>query len=143
MSAHHFEFSRNWNGSERLCGTCNSTYAEGDHIEIAVLKPYTSYVCPSGGGLGHSSVWTGAYLPSLRTVRDHLCSCGLQFVEEDTELWRLSWEMQGDGTNWRRIDRVGSRHSTEHQRDGLEALISDGERIRDVQLVRLSVEAGQ
>lgn len=143
MSAHHFKFSTNWRGQDRLCGACGCTYDEGDHAEIAILKPYTRYVCPSGGGLGHSAIWTGAYSPNLRTVRDHLCSCGLELVEEDAELWRLSWEMRIDGASWRRIERVGSRHSTEHQRDGLETLISNGERIRDVQLVRLSAEAGQ
>lgn len=137
MSEHHFMFSTDWRSNDRLCGECHLTYDEGDHIEITVLKPYTSYVCPSGKGLGHSSIWTGAYIPTLRTVRDHLCACGLEFVEEDAELWRLSWEMPADDTNWRRIERVGSRYSTEQQRDGLLALISGGEQIRGVELVRV------
>lgn len=137
MGEHHFKFSTNWRGLDRLCGECNLTYDAGAHIEIAVLKPYTSYVCPSGEGLGHSSRWTGAYIPTLRTERDHLCACGLALVEEDTELWRLSWEMPAGDANWRRVERIGSRHSTEQQRDGLLALISNGERIRGVELVRI------
>ena len=142
VNAHHFMFSTNWRGKDRLCGACRCTYDHGDHVEIAILKPYTSYVCPSGKGLGHSSIYTGAYNPTLRTLRDHLCSCGLGFVEEDAELWRLSWEMQDDDAHWQRIERVGSRRSTERQRDGLKTLILDGDHIRDVQLVRLRVEAG-
>lgn len=143
MNAHHFEFSTNWRGQHRLCGMCGCTYDEGGHVEIAILRPYTSYVCPSGKGLGHSGIWTGAYIPTLRTMRDHLCDCGLGLVEEDAELWQLSWEMQDDDASWRRIDRVGSRHSTEQQRDGLETLISAGEAIRDVRLVRLVAEVVQ
>ncbi len=143
MNAHHFKFSTNWRGQHRLCGMCSCAYGEGDHVEIAILKPYTSYVCPSGKSLGHSGIWTGAYIPTLRTMRDHLCDCGLELVEEDTELWQLSWEMQDDNASWRRIDRVGSSHSTKQQRDGLETLIAAGEAIRDVRLVRLVAEVVQ
>ncbi|AKD99198.1 hypothetical protein XU06_22845 [Rhodococcus erythropolis] len=142
-NAHHFKFSTNWRGQDRLCGQCGNTYGEGRHIEITILEPFTSYVCPSGKGLGHSGIYTGAYNPALRTMRDHLCDCGLRLVEEDTELWKLSWEMQDDDTPWRRIDRVGSRHSTQQQRDGLETLASNGESIRNVRLVRLVEEVAQ
>lgn len=52
--AHYFVFSRNWSGGgKRRCGECGLPYDDGDHIEITTLKPYTSYVCPTGGGLGH------------------------------------------------------------------------------------------
>lgn len=134
---HYFEFSRNFAGTHRLCGHCAKTYDDGAHIEITTLKSYTSYVCPSGEGLGHSAMYTGAYEPSLRTLSDHLCTCGREFVEEDRERWVISWEMQDDDGQWHPVERIGSRHSTESQRDGLLTLPE----IRNVCLGRL-VEAG-
>lgn len=141
MSEHYFKFSTNWNSNhERLCGDCHQTYNDGDHIEITTLKPYTSYVCPSGGGLdGHSAISTGEHRPELRTLRDHLCVCGAEFVEEDRETWRLSWEMQAPlgPPRWRPVSVVRSRHAAEAQRDGLLQLIEQGEPIRSVELVQL------
>lgn len=134
---HYFKFSRHFAGAHRLCGQCEKTYDDGPHIEITTLKPYTSYVCPSGGGLGHSAIRTGAYGPSLRSLTDHLCTCGLEFVEEDHERWLVSWEMQDDDGEWRPVERIGSRHSTESQRDGLLTLPE----IRNVRLIRLVEEA--
>lgn len=132
--AHYFKFSRDFDGIHRLCGECRRTYDDGDHIEITKLKPYTHYVCPSGGGYGHSSIWTGAYLPSLRTTHDHLCACGAEFVKEDIERWVLSWEMQTDDRGWRPVSVTRSRHAAHEQRDGLLELIEQGEQIRNIQL---------
>lgn len=138
MSAHYFQpRSMYFRGNERLCGECDSTYPEGDHIEVNDLKPYTSYVCPTGGGLGHSSQYTGAYLHVLRSPRDKFCICGAELVEEDNEQWRLSWEMD-TGTDWRPVTKVGSKHATHQQRDGLEELIARGEPVRAVTLERVS-----
>lgn len=138
MSGHYFAFSRNWLGADRLCGECGLTYAAGEHIEITTLKPYTSYVCPDDEGMGHSGIWTGAYLPVNRTLIQHLCICGREFVEEDRETWRLSWEMQREDGTWGPVERIGSRSSTTNQREGLLTLPE----IRNVQLVQL-VEAGE
>jgi len=106
---HYFEFSTNWSGSERLCGTCGRSYDGGEHIEITTLKPYTSYVCPDAekAGRGHSSKWTGAYRKELRSLRDHLCLCGKEFVEEDHERWELTYEV---GPEWRPVSVIRSRH---------------------------------
>lgn len=137
MSAHYFTFSRDFQDGRRLCGECRLNYDDGDHIEVTVLKPYTSYVCPSGGGYGHSSTWTGAYRPEGRSLRDKFCACSAEYVEEDTERWRLSWEMVGPhGDDWRPIEKVDSKHATHLQRDGLLELIGRGEPIRNVALVR-------
>lgn len=132
---HVFTFSRNWSGGKRLCGKCNQTYETGDHIHVAVLKPYTSYVCPKGGGYGHSSVWSGSQdVPELRKPTDNLCVCGETFVEEDAEQWLLSWEMKDPITRrWRPVKRIGSRHSTHEQRDGL---LTMPDEIRNVELER-------
>lgn len=139
--AHYFRFSRDFDGNgRRRCADCFQPYDAGDHIEITTLKPYTSYVCPTGGGLGHSSIWTGAYRPDGRSLRDHLCSCGAEFVEEDRQLWQLSWEMQtpfSDG-NWVPQQVISSRHSTHQQHAGLLLLITQGEPIRNVALVKAS-----
>lgn len=142
MSSHYFVFSRNWRGSERLCGECSDTYDGGEHIEITTLKPYTKYVCPDDTGeLSHSSQWTGAYHPANRSLRDHLCVCGAEFVEEDTETWQLSWEAKSTPDSpWHPVSAVRSRHAAEVQHRGLLELIERGEAIRNVRLVRL-VEA--
>ena len=135
ITAHYFKFSSNWRGSNRLCGECALTYDAGAHIEIDRLKPYASYVCPSGGDLGHSSVWTGAYLPENRTTRDHICSCGQEFVEEDRESWLLTFEIQTSGSEkWSPVSVVRSKHAAQQQRDGLLGLIEQGEPIRNVEL---------
>ena len=137
---HHFAFSRDFDGNgRRRCGTCRQAYADGEHIEITVLKPYTSYVCPTGGGLGHSSVWTGAYHPEGRSLRDGHCSCGAEYVEEDRELWQLSFEIQrpdGDG-HWTPVTTTKSKHAAQLQHAGLLELVDQGEPIRNVELVRL------
>lgn len=136
---HHFKFSRDWLDGKRLCGDCRLPYDEGSHIEITVLKPYTSYVCPTGGGLGHSSRWTGTYRPEGRSLQDKFCSCGVELIEEDTERWRLSWEMVGPyDETWRPIEKVASRHAAHQQRDGLLQLIDQGEPIRNVRLEQVA-----
>ena len=100
---------------------------------MTTLEPYTSYVCPGGGGYGHSSHWTGAYL--LPRPTDGQCICGETYVKEDDEVWTLSWEMLGPYSSyWAPVRRNGSRHSTHQQRDGLLALIEAGEPIRRVEL---------
>lgn len=138
---HYFEFSTKFDGNgHRRCGACRRTYDDGAHIEITTLKPYTNYVCPSGAGLGHGYVWTGAYRPSLRTLRDHLCICGKEYVEEDREQWQLSWEMQTPfgGGDWNPVRVVRSRHAAHEQRDGLLHLIASGEPVRNVVLTQVA-----
>lgn len=137
MTAHVFAFSRDWSGAKRLCGECHLNYDQGDHIHVAVLEPYTSYVCPKGGGEGHSGVWSGSQdTPELRTPTDNLCTCGETYVKEDTEEWLLSWDMKDPWTGkWRPIERRGTKHSTHEQRDGL---LTMPDEIRNVQLVRVA-----
>ena len=138
--AHYFEFSRDFAGGKRVCGTCRRNYDDGNHIEITVLKPYTSYVCPSGGGLGHSSIYTGPHRPELRRVTDDTCICGKKFVEEDTEKWRLTWEMQWPGADhWTRVTVTKSKHAAQSQHEGLLELIANGEPIRNVTLFHEAV----
>lgn len=138
MSAHYFVFSRDFANGKRLCGECRRNYDDGDHIEITTLKPYTSYVCPSGGFHGHGSIWTGALIPSNRTLTQHLCLCGLEYVEEDTETWQLTWEMQNPpGSDWRPRRVIRTRHAAAQQQEGLVELARQGEPIRNIELVRL------
>jgi hypothetical protein len=141
MEKHYFKFSTNWSNGKRLCGTCEKTYHEGNHILIETLKPYTSYVCPkSSQERGHSSVWTGASHehPELRTPTEHLCQCGTEYVEEDKETWELSYEL---GSDWHPVSVVRSKWATHAQRDGLLELIQAGEPIRNVTLVQLEVKS--
>jgi len=137
--AHIFKFSRNWSGGKRLCGTCHLTYDQGDHIHFAVLEPYTSYVCPKGGGYGHSSVWSGSQAClELRSPLDEFCICGEKFVKEDTEEWLLSWQMKDPITGcWRPVQRRGTKHSTHQQRDGL---LTMPDEISNVQLVKVGAK---
>lgn len=137
MTAHIFKFSTSWVDGKRLCGECLRNYDDGDHVHVAVLKPFTSYVCPTGGGLGHSSVWSGSQAtPELRQPTDNLCICGAELVVEDEEVWLLSWEMRDLATGvWRAVQRQGTRHSTHAQRDGL---LTMPDEIRNVQLVQRS-----
>lgn len=137
---HYFAFSRDFDPTtgKRRCGECRHIYDRGEHIEVTVLKPYTKYVCSVGGGLGHSSHWTGAYLPENRRLSDGSCMCGADLVEEDGETWQLSWEMCTPlAPEWHRTTVVRSRHAAEQQRDGLLELIDQGEPIRDVRLIQL------
>ena len=102
-----------------------------------MLKPYTSYVCPNDDdGRGHSSVWSGAQnVPELRGPDDDHCSCGAQYVEEDREVWRLSFDMIDPWTgDWKPVKRDGTRHSTHQQRDGL---LSMPDEIRNVKLRKI------
>lgn len=137
--AHYFDGRHPHLGpGERRCKVCRLSYDDGDHIEITTLKPYTSYVCPTGGGTGHSGIWTGALLHSLRTLTQHLCVCGEAFVEEDKETWRLTWEMQDSaGTPWRTVTAIRTKHQAISQREGLTQLIAQGEPIRNVSLEQL------
>ena len=141
--AHHFQFSTSFDpNGRRRCGECRQPYDDGEHIEITTLKPYTSYVCPTGGGsgLGHSALWTGAYHPELRSLRDGHCSCGAEYVEEDRELWQLNFEIQrpGAGGHWTPVTTTKSRHAAHEQHAGLLALIDQGEPVRNVVLKALS-----
>lgn len=139
MAEHYFVIvGNNFRGGVRMCGECDRGYDDGDHIEITDLKPYTSYVCPSGGGLGHSSRWTGAYHKDGRQLRLKFCICGAELVAEDAETWRLSWEMGTDYGEWRPVAREGSKHSTHLQHGGLLDLIAQGEPIRNVKLEAVS-----
>lgn len=135
-AAHYFKFSTNWTANgERRCGDCDQTYEAGQHIEITTLKPFTNYVCPAGGGYGHSGTYTGALIPSLRTLHQHLCICGAEFVEEDTESWTLTWEMKDPwSAEWRNVSKTQSKHAAHAQRAGLLELIERGEAIRNVEL---------
>lgn len=100
------------------------------------LKKYTHYVCPNGLGLGHSAKWTGA-LTGGQKPGDELCICGAPYVEEvEDGLHVLTWEMVGPfDTEYhpvRKEHRVLAQ--AEQQRDGLLALIGQGELIRNVEL---------
>lgn len=144
MEPHYFAFSTNWQGGKRVCRDCGRTYDAGKHIESNVLKPYTNYVCPSGGGYGHSSTWSGARdVPELRSERDKFCLCGLELIEEDKERWLLSWEMIGPfSDDWRPVENMQSKHAALLQKAGLEELIARGEPIRNVRLMQM-VEASR
>lgn len=135
MDAHEFVFSTKWHAGKRLCGQCHLDYEQGNHIEVRVLEPYTSYVCPTGGGHGHSSRWSGSQgVPELRRSTDNLCICGETFVKEDDELWNLSWEYVDLWTgDWKPCSRTGSRYSTHEQHRGL---LSMPEEIRNIKLVK-------
>jgi hypothetical protein len=138
---HYFEFQSKFDPSthKRLCARCQHTYDNGSHIEITTLKPYTNYVCPTGGGYGHSGIYTGALPLELRNLRQHLCICGAEFVEEDLEKWKLSWEMSSDfGRSWHPVSVVRSRHAASEQHRGLLELVAEGEAIRNVELVALN-----
>lgn len=135
-AAHYFEFSRDFVDGERICGSCRLSYATGEHIEITTLKPFTNYICPSGGGTGHSSIYTGAHRPELRNLREHICACGRELVEEDHEKWMLQFEVERDGV-WAPVEVVQSRHATEQQYAGLMDLIEEGEPIRNVKRTQL------
>ena len=140
---HYFEFSRDFDGLNRICGACRATYDVGDHILIDKLKPRTNYVCPAAssrtGGLGHKSIYTGDYRPVMRTLRDHLCTCGLELVAEDTEQWRLTWEMvTPPSEDWHPVTVTRSKHAALTQQVGLLELIDRGEPIRNVVLEQVA-----
>lgn len=136
MTAHVYAFSRDWRAGKRLCGECHLTYDEGEHLHVAVLKPFTSYVCPNGSGRGHSSMWSGAQnVPELRRPNDDRCVCGAQFVEEDAEVWRISFEVLSPYSgDWAPVERLGTKRSTHEQRDGL---LTMPDEVRNVQLARV------
>lgn len=136
---HYFKFSTNWNHNrKRLCGDCNRTYNDGNHTEVTVLKPFTNYLCETGGGYGHKSTYTGAYLHELRSPTDDVCICGQLLVEEDNEQWKLSWEMRTPySQEWLRTEVVRTRFAATSQRDGLLALAASGEDVRNVQMQRI------
>ncbi|WP_402465696.1 hypothetical protein [Isoptericola aurantiacus] len=142
MGAHHFEFSPRFRNGHRICAACDRDYDHGEHIEITTLKPYTSYVCPNDTGRGHSAIWTGAHLPANRTPTQHLCDCGAEFIEEDRETWRLTWEMQTpDRPDWHTVSKVASGHETAQQESGLRRLAEQGDGVRNVRRTRLVEEA--
>lgn len=136
-AAHYFEFSTNWQAGQRLCGSCNQTYGQGEHLEVNNLKSFTNYVCPTGGGYGHSSTWAGdrASHPELNSLRDAYCMCGAEYVEVDNEKWKLSWEMVDPFTGvWKKVKKVQSRHDAHAQHEGLQQLVIAGEQIRNIKL---------
>lgn len=61
--------------------------------DVPRLKKFTKYHCPTGGGLGHGSLWTGA-LGCGQHPTQHLCPCGAALVElvEDGYTYRVTWE---------------------------------------------------
>ena len=135
MAEHYFKFKTHLGPGKRPCGECGLPYDEAEHIEINLLQPYKHYVCPNAGGEGHLSRYTGAYPHEMRKLTDDVCICGTKLIEEDTERWRVSWEMQAPvGTPWRPVDAVSSKHAAKQQYDGLLELISQGELIRKVRL---------
>lgn len=141
---HDFVFTRDWVDGRRLCGECRLNYDQGSHTLIEVLKPYTRYVCPQSSGrtgvLGHSSRWTGAYLPEMRRRTDGTCTCGATFVEEDKELWRLTFEaITPLDPDWHQVTVIRSKHAALQQQAGLLELIDAGEPIRNVTLQQVSV----
>ena len=100
------------------------------------LKKFTQYVCPEGRGLGHGSLWTGA-LKTGRRPGDHLCYCGTPYVEEvEDGLHLLTWERVGPGeTDYHPVKKEHRvLAAAEEQRNGLLALIDEGELIRNVEL---------
>ena len=139
MTAHYFRFSRDFDGNgRRKCAECRLQYDDGEHIEVTVLEPYTSYVCPSGGGLGHKSVYTGAYRPEHRSPSDAFCCCGAELVEEDRERWRVAFETQTPlEPEWHPVEVVRSKHAAHQQHAGLLLLVTQGEPIRNVVLERV------
>ena len=48
--------------------------------DVPRLKRFTHYRCPTGGGLGHGSLWTGA-LGCGQHPTKHLCPCGAEYIE--------------------------------------------------------------
>lgn len=133
---HYFAFSRHFDGNDRLCADCHQAYAAGPHRAVEnLLRPRTHFVCPSGEVDGHSGVYTGALHPELRRPGDDHCICGRQYVEEDNETWRLTFETQTPlDPEWHTVSVVRSRHAAQAQRDGLLSLIEQGEPIRNVEL---------
>lgn len=136
MDPHYFAFRPHPGVGPRPCGDCGLPYDLGNHIEITTLKAFTNYVCPTGGGYGHSSIYTGALRPDMRTLRQHLCICGAEFVEEDAERWLVSFEVD-QGTGWHPVEVVRSKHAAQQQHEGLLAQVQQGEPIRNVRLAKL------
>ncbi len=107
------------------------------------MKPFTQYVCPTpgGSGLGHGSIWTGAW-KGKRSAYEHKCPCGATYVEQvEDGLHVLKWEMVGPhDTDYH---SVANEHrvlrDAEAQRDGLLELAAEGELIRNVELVSYTV----
>lgn len=140
QASHYFAFTSTFRNGQRICGACDRAYDEGQHIAVNLLKPRTSYVCPTGGGLGHSGVYTGNLdaRPELRRPDENLCICGREYVEEDQETWQLTWEMQTPfDPEWHSVSVVRSKYAAHQQRDGLLASAESGSPIRNVELVRL------
>lgn len=136
--AHYFKFSTNWQAGKRLCGSCKMTYDHGKHLEVNNLKPFTNYVCSTGGGYGHSGVWTGdrSRHPELNSPRDAYCICGEKLVEVDKEEWKLSWEMIDPFTGgWKKVKVIRNRHDSHRQHEGLQQLLATGE-VRNIKLKR-------
>lgn len=142
-AAHHFTFSPRFDPDTltRICGTCDHTWNNGDHIEIDILKPYTTYICSADDGrLGHQTRYTGAWHHENRTLRDGTCICGAPMVERDNEKWLLTFEHSNPAGHWSSVEKIASRHETHHQRTGLEQLAANGEAIRNITLTQLVPE---
>jgi len=104
---------------------------------VTDLKPRTRYHCPvsvAGDGYGHSSLYTGDY----SSPGNGVCICGAQMVETTEEgLHVLTWEMISPGDiDWRAVRREHRvAHEAQKQAFGLQALIDQGEQIRNIRLV--------
>jgi hypothetical protein len=106
------------------------------------MKPYTKYVCPSGGGYGHSGHWTGARNPAVSSINDGYCMCGAVMVEEvkDGTLWRVTFEAD-TGYGWHPVVKeTDSERNARAQVEGLHKLEAAGEPVRDIRLSKASVE---
>lgn len=106
--------------------------------ELLPLKPHTHYVCPNGGGYGHSQMWTGALNPAVRMRSDGYCLCGALLVEEtdDGIRWRVTFELNtGDG--WHLVTKeTSSERNARDQVAGLREQEATGEPVRSIALAR-------
>lgn len=123
------------------CRGCRKPWPCPD-ADLLPMKPYTKYVCPNGGGYGHSSLWTGVLNPAVRCRSDGYCGgCGALLVAEvdDGTRWRLTWEMDS-GHGWHPVDKeTSSATEARSQIEGLRELQAAGEPIRNVLLQRAVV----
>jgi hypothetical protein len=109
--------------------------------EMLPLKPYTKYICPNGGGYGHSSHWTGARNLAVSSRHDGYCICGAVMVEEvdDGTRWRVTFEAD-NGFGWHPVvNETSSERDARSQVKGLHQLQADGEPVRKIGLARAVV----
>jgi len=72
-------------------------------------------------------------------MSDRLCVCGAELVEEDKEVWRISFETQSPySDDWHPVEALKSKHAAHQQHEGLLMLIEQGEPIRNVKLEQVA-----